>query len=68
MPIAAFAYGAGNLTGQGDYYKASMPFFMSLASVYHAVSSLSIIQYFSQDPALTILGVNCMRLATVLYH
>jgi Na+-driven multidrug efflux pump len=26
---------------------------------------LSIIQYFSQDPALTILGVNCMRLATV---
>jgi putative MATE family efflux protein len=68
MPIAAFAYGAGNLDRVKEtIIKASAAafLFMSLAWYIMQFHPLSIIQYFSQDPALTILGVNCMRLATV---
>ncbi len=68
MPIAAFAYGAGKFDRVKEtIIKAStLAFAFMLAAWYiMQIHPLCIIKYFSTDPALTVLGVNCMRLATV---
>ncbi|NLO21383.1 MAG: MATE family efflux transporter [Syntrophomonadaceae bacterium] len=68
MPIAAFAFGAGNHERVKEtIIKASLTAFVFMSAAWYIMQfhPLSIIQYFSHDPALTILGVNCMRLATV---
>lgn len=68
MPIAAFAFGAGNFNRVKEILvKASAASFafMALAWFIMQVHPLWIIQYFSREPALTLLGVNCMRTAAL---
>ena len=68
MPIAAFAYGAGNLDRVKEtIIKASILslFFMGGAWLIMQYYPLWIIDFFSDDPSLTLLASRCMRLATI---
>ncbi len=68
MPIAAFAFGAGNLERVKEtIIKAGVTSFVLMIIAWFIMQfhPLLFITYFSQDPALTVLGVNCMRLATI---
>lgn len=68
MPIAAFAFGAGNLERVKEtVIKASVTAFCFMVGAWYIMQfhPLGIIQCFSDDPALTVLGVNCMRLAAL---
>ncbi len=68
MPIAAFAFGAGNYNRVKEILvkaAAASFLFMAAAWVIMQVYPMWIIQYFSREPALTLLGVNCMRTAAL---
>lgn len=68
MPIAAFAFGAGNVDRVKEtIIKASMFSLLFMGISWFAVQyyPLSIMNFFSSDPALTVMGVNCLRLATI---
>ncbi|CFY02132.1 Multi antimicrobial extrusion protein [Syntrophomonas zehnderi OL-4] len=67
MPIAGFAYGARqNDRVKETIIKASMiaAGILLVAWLVMHNYALEIIQLFSQDPKMTVLGVNCLKLAT----
>ncbi|KUG04273.1 multi antimicrobial extrusion protein (na(+)/drug antiporter) [hydrocarbon metagenome] len=68
MPIAAFAFGAGNLDRVKEtIIKAGATSFVLMIAAWYVMQfhPLILITHFSQDPALTVLGINCIRLATI---
>jgi len=68
MPIAGFAYGAGNNDRVKEVMiKASVLSFVLLLCGWYLMQfhSVWIMGFFSKDPALIMLEVNCMKLATI---
>jgi len=68
MPVASFAFGAGKLERVKEtIIKASTAAFILLLASWYIMQfqPLWVIKYFSDDPALTLMGVNCMRMATM---
>lgn len=68
MPITAFAYGAGKYDRVKEtIIKASTVAFVFMLAAWYImqIHPLWLIKYFSTDPALTVLGINSMRLATI---
>lgn len=68
MPITAFAFGAG----LADRVKETMIkastlgfFFMGIAWLIMQYYPVWVVELFSYDPALTLVGVTCMRIATM---
>ncbi|MGI6453254.1 MAG: MATE family efflux transporter [Syntrophomonadaceae bacterium] len=67
MPIAAYAYGAGNLDRVKEtIIKASVLTFLMMGAGWFVIQSYPvwILEFFSDDPALTVLGVACLKMAT----
>jgi putative MATE family efflux protein len=68
MPIASFAYGAKKYDRVKEtIIKASLISFVYMVIAWYVMQfhPLWIIKYFSQDPTLTSLGINCMHLASL---
>ncbi|MDD3890613.1 MAG: MATE family efflux transporter, partial [Syntrophomonadaceae bacterium] len=68
MPITGFAYGAGNL----DRVKEAIIKSVALSLLFTGAAwfivqyyPLMVIDLFSNDPTLTVMGVTCLRLATI---
>lgn len=69
MPIAGFAYGAGNKDRVKEVIiKASVFSFALLLCgwILMQFRSAWIMQFFSTDPDLTLMGITCMQLATIV--
>jgi len=68
MPIAAFAYGAGSMDRVKEtIVKASVIALAIMAAAWFALQfhTVWIVDFFSNDPALTVMGSTCMRMATL---
>lgn len=68
MPIAGFAYGAGNNDRVKEtIIKASLIALLILSFAWYMMQyqAVWIMSYFSTDPALSLMGIRCMRLATI---
>lgn len=68
MPIAGFAYGARNYDRVKEVMiKASVLSFVVLLAGWFLMQyhSMWVMSFFSNDPALTFVGINCMKLATI---
>jgi len=68
MPIAAFAYGARlyDRVKETIVKSCTLAFlFMGVAWLILQYQPVWVMQFFSQDPMLTVLGVTCMQMATL---
>ncbi|NLB88204.1 MAG: MATE family efflux transporter, partial [Syntrophomonadaceae bacterium] len=70
MPIAGFAYGAGNTDRVKEVIiKASVLSFIYMSFICFILHQYPvwIVDFFSDDPALTIMGVTALKLATLTF-
>lgn len=70
MPIAGFAYGAGNVDRVKEVMiKASVLSFIYMSIICFILHRYPvwIVNFFSDDPALTIMGVTALKLATLTF-
>jgi Na+-driven multidrug efflux pump len=68
MPIASFAYGARSFDRVKEtIIKSSALAFVFLGTAWLVLQyqSVRVMQFFSQDPLLTVVGVTCMQMATL---